>query len=71
MINLCRRSCCPQLSFSDDRKTAMISADREEDDVFVDGSMVGIRFTSHQLQVLADELLANGVVAVEKPCVEG
>jgi len=64
-VLLCRSNCCPQISFSDDDQAAMISADRTKDDVFVDETLVGIRFTRPQVQRLADELFKKGFIGKE------
>lgn len=61
-MSLCRKNCCPRISFSDDGRTAVVFADSEEDDVIIEGTTVGIRFTREQLQVLVDEVVEHGIL---------
>lgn len=65
-VTLCRSGCCPQLAFTDDGQVGAITADRAEDDVYVDDGTVTIRFNRDQLQVLANTLAENGIVAEKK-----
>lgn len=60
-VTLCRAGCCPRLALTDDGLVGAITADRAEDDVYVDDGTVTIRFTRDQLQVLANELASNGI----------